>query len=173
MAGLTRSDVFGRSLKIHNNSNNVLLMNSQGELSINTKSINSNVKESISLISNQNIYFKTIDGNITTNSINGNLIFRNGTYNDINSLSYTYNNLPVDESADSTSTDYYSYFTDNLINQPYTTKESVVALRDGSLLIESLGGKKITLYRLSSEREEFDDTSNFSNSWDVFNSYLN
>jgi hypothetical protein len=146
MAGLTRSDVFGRSLKIHNNSNNVLLMNTQGELSINTKSINSNVKESISLISNQNIDFKTIDGNITTNSINGNLIFRNGTYNDINSLSYTYDNFSVNESADSTSTDYYSYFTDNLINQPYTTKESVVALRDGSLLIESLGGKKITLY---------------------------
>tara|TARA_X000000368_G_C22969820_1_gene684937 strand:- start:302 stop:514 length:213 start_codon:yes stop_codon:yes gene_type:complete len=42
-----------------------------------------------------------------------------------------------------------------------------------SLLITEQDGKKITLYRLSSEREEFDDTSNFSNSWDVFNSYLN
>jgi hypothetical protein len=42
-----------------------------------------------------------------------------------------------------------------------------------SLLITEKDGKKITLYRLSSEREEFDDTSNFSNSWDVFNSYLN
>ena len=42
-----------------------------------------------------------------------------------------------------------------------------------SLLITEKDGKKITLYRLSSEREEFDDTSNFSNSWDVFNAYLN
>jgi|TARA_B110000263_G_scaffold173426_1_gene151319 hypothetical protein len=42
-----------------------------------------------------------------------------------------------------------------------------------SLLITEKDGEKITLYRLSSEREEFDDTSNFSNSWDVFNSYLN
>ena len=42
-----------------------------------------------------------------------------------------------------------------------------------SLLITEKDGKKITLYRLSSEREESDDTSNFSNSWDVFNSYLN
>ena len=42
-----------------------------------------------------------------------------------------------------------------------------------SLLITEKDGKKITLYRLSSERKEFDDTSNFSNSWDVFNSYLN
>ena len=42
-----------------------------------------------------------------------------------------------------------------------------------SLLITDKDGEKITLYRLSSEREEFDDTSNFSNSWDVFNSYLN
>ena len=42
-----------------------------------------------------------------------------------------------------------------------------------SLLITEKDGEKITLYRLSSEREEFDDTSNFSHSWDVFNSYLN
>ncbi len=42
-----------------------------------------------------------------------------------------------------------------------------------SLIIKGKDGKKITLYKLSSERIEFDDTSNFSNSWDVFNSYLN
>jgi hypothetical protein len=42
-----------------------------------------------------------------------------------------------------------------------------------SLLITEKDGEKITLYRLSSEREEFDDTSNFSNSWDIFNSNLN
>ena len=41
-----------------------------------------------------------------------------------------------------------------------------------SLLITKKDGGKITLYKLSSERTEFDDTSNFSNSWDVFNSYL-
>ena len=42
-----------------------------------------------------------------------------------------------------------------------------------SLLITEKDGEKITLYKLASERKEFDDTSNFSNSWDVFNSYLN
>ena len=42
-----------------------------------------------------------------------------------------------------------------------------------SLLITKKDGKKITLYRLSSEKEEIDDTGNFSDSWDVFNSYLN
>ena len=42
-----------------------------------------------------------------------------------------------------------------------------------SLLITAKDGEKITLYRLSSEREEFDDTSNFNNSWNVFNSHLN
>ena len=41
-----------------------------------------------------------------------------------------------------------------------------------SISITEKNGKKVTLYRLSSEREEIDDTSNFSNSWDVFNSYL-
>ena len=41
-----------------------------------------------------------------------------------------------------------------------------------SLLIKQKDGEKITLYRLSSEKKEFDDTSNFSNSWDVFNSFL-
>ena len=42
-----------------------------------------------------------------------------------------------------------------------------------NLLITEKDGKRITLYRLSSEGTEFDDISNFSNSWDVFNSYLN
>ena len=42
-----------------------------------------------------------------------------------------------------------------------------------SLLVNKKDGGKITLYRLSSKRKEFDDTSNFSNSWNVFNSYLN
>tara|TARA_B110000196_G_C20820433_1_gene508922 strand:+ start:464 stop:697 length:234 start_codon:yes stop_codon:yes gene_type:complete len=41
-----------------------------------------------------------------------------------------------------------------------------------TLLITEKDGKKITLYRLSSEREEINDTGNFSNSWDIFNSYL-
>ena len=42
-----------------------------------------------------------------------------------------------------------------------------------SLTITDKNGEKITLYRLASETTEFDDTCNFSNSWDVFNSYLN
>ena len=42
-----------------------------------------------------------------------------------------------------------------------------------SLLITNKDGKKVTLYRLISAKKEIDDTSNFSNSWDVFNSYLN
>jgi hypothetical protein len=41
-----------------------------------------------------------------------------------------------------------------------------------SFLMTEKDGKKITLYRLSSEREEINDTGNFSNSWDIFNSYL-
>ncbi|MEC7646483.1 MAG: hypothetical protein VX689_03255 [Bacteroidota bacterium] len=42
-----------------------------------------------------------------------------------------------------------------------------------SLVITKKNGEKITLYRLSVDRKEFDDTSNFSTSWDLFNSYLN
>ena len=42
-----------------------------------------------------------------------------------------------------------------------------------SLFITNKDGKKVTLYRLISAKKEIDDTSNFSNSWDVFNSYLN
>ena len=42
-----------------------------------------------------------------------------------------------------------------------------------SLLITNKNGEKKTLYRLISEKKEIEDTSNFSNSWDVFNSYLN
>ena len=42
-----------------------------------------------------------------------------------------------------------------------------------SLIITKKDGQKVTLYKLSVDRKEFDDISNFSNSWDVFNSYLN
>ena len=42
-----------------------------------------------------------------------------------------------------------------------------------SLLITKKNGKTIKLYRLSSEKNRFDETTNFSNSWDIFNSYLN
>ena len=42
-----------------------------------------------------------------------------------------------------------------------------------SLIITKQDGQKVTLYKLSADRKKFDDISNFSNSWDVFNSYLN
>ena len=42
-----------------------------------------------------------------------------------------------------------------------------------SLVITTKKGTKITLYRLASEKIQFDDASNFNSSWDVFNSNLN
>ena len=42
-----------------------------------------------------------------------------------------------------------------------------------SLIIHKKNGEKVTLYRLCSSRKKFDETNNFSNSWNVFNSYLN
>ena len=86
MSGLTRSDVFGRSLKIHNQSNNILEMDLQGNLFLNTKSINSDIKNSISLNSTQDLDLTSSNGNITSNSVNGTVTLRNGTYTDIYSL---------------------------------------------------------------------------------------
>jgi len=42
-----------------------------------------------------------------------------------------------------------------------------------SITIKNKNGEKIKLYRNRVDREEIDDTSNFTNSWNVFNSYLN
>tara|TARA_B110000003_G_scaffold217066_1_gene216526 strand:+ start:52 stop:264 length:213 start_codon:yes stop_codon:yes gene_type:complete len=42
-----------------------------------------------------------------------------------------------------------------------------------SIIIKNKSGEKIKLYRNRVDREEIDDTSNFTNSWNVFNSYLN
>ena len=42
-----------------------------------------------------------------------------------------------------------------------------------SLLITEKNGDRIKLYRLYSDKKEFDDTTYFSNSWKVFNSHLN
>lgn len=41
-----------------------------------------------------------------------------------------------------------------------------------SITIKNKSGEKIKLYRNRVDREEIDDTSNFNNSWDVFNSLL-
>ena len=41
-----------------------------------------------------------------------------------------------------------------------------------SITIKNKSGEKIKLYRNKVDREEIDDTSNFTNSWDVFNSLL-
>ena len=41
-----------------------------------------------------------------------------------------------------------------------------------SITIKNKSGEKIKLYRNRVDRKEIDDTSNFTNSWDVFNSFL-
>lgn len=41
-----------------------------------------------------------------------------------------------------------------------------------SITIKNKSGEKIKLYRNRVDRQEIDDTSNFNNSWDVFNSFL-
>jgi hypothetical protein len=41
-----------------------------------------------------------------------------------------------------------------------------------SIIIKEKSGKTLTLYRLTKDREDIDDTSNFNRSWDVFNSLL-
>ena len=42
-----------------------------------------------------------------------------------------------------------------------------------TISVTSKSGEKITLYRNKLEKEEFDEISNFSKSWDIFNSHLN
>jgi hypothetical protein len=41
-----------------------------------------------------------------------------------------------------------------------------------SIIIKEKSGKTLTLHRLTKDRENIDDTSNFNSSWDVFNSLL-
>jgi len=41
------------------------------------------------------------------------------------------------------------------------------------LLITKKDGKAITLYKLNSVSKRFDDTTNFDNSWEIFNDHLN
>ena len=40
-----------------------------------------------------------------------------------------------------------------------------------TISITSKSGEKIILYRNKLEKKEFDETSDFNRSWDVFNSY--
>ena len=41
-----------------------------------------------------------------------------------------------------------------------------------TISVKSKSGEKITLYRNKLEKEEFDEISDFSKSWDIFNSHL-
>ena len=41
-----------------------------------------------------------------------------------------------------------------------------------NIIIKEKNGKTLTLFRALEDRKEIDDIGNFSNSWDVFNSFL-
>ena len=41
-----------------------------------------------------------------------------------------------------------------------------------NISVKNGDGKPITLYRFIEDKNNFDDTSNFTNSWDVFNALL-
>ena len=41
-----------------------------------------------------------------------------------------------------------------------------------SISVKNTNGESIILYRFIENKNKFDDTSNFSNSWEVFNSLL-
>ena len=41
-----------------------------------------------------------------------------------------------------------------------------------SISVKNTNGESIILYRFLENKTDFDDTSNFSNSWEVFNSFL-
>jgi len=41
-----------------------------------------------------------------------------------------------------------------------------------SISVKNTDGESIVLYRFIENKTNFDDTSNFSNSWEVFNSFL-
>ena len=139
MSGITRSDLYLRSIKVHNQSSNILEMDLQGNLMLNTKNINSDVKEELNFRSTGNQNISTINGNLTLSSKNSSVVLRNGEYVDDDTLLYNYNNLDVDETDN-------TYFNNDEILNLYTNKEDVVSLRDDSLLIESLNQKKLTLY---------------------------
>ena len=139
MSGITRTDLYLRSLKVHNKSSNIMEMDLQGNLHLNTKNIISDVKEDLNLRSTGNQSISTVDGNLTLSSKNASVVLRNGSYVDADTLLYNYDNLEVDETDT-------NYFQNDEILKPYTNKGDVVSLRDDSLLIESLNDKKLTLY---------------------------
>ena len=41
-----------------------------------------------------------------------------------------------------------------------------------TISVKNKSGEQITLYRNKLEKEEFDEISDFSKSWDIFNSHL-
>ena len=107
MSGITHSDLYVRSLKSIIN-RVILKLDLQGNLSLNTQSISSDIKDDITLKSMKSNIINY--GNLSAASKDGSVILRNGEYQDISSLSYDYNDLDDENNT--------TYFVNNQLVKP-------------------------------------------------------
>lgn len=131
MAGLNRTEAYFSGLKVHNNGNNILEMNSNGSFSLKSNSILNNSKNNIKNTSNLNNEVISINGNVILKSDNGNIILQNGNEKINYNIKEELENQNLSETKEE---DIYFLDLDDVNN-----------LRDDSLLIESLN-KPLCLY---------------------------
>mgnify|MGYP001243706023 CR=1 FL=1 len=131
MAGLNRTEAYFSGLKVHNNGNNILEMNSNGSFSLKSNSLLNNSKNNIKNIANLNNEVISMNGNVILKSNNGNIILQNGNEKINYNIKEELENQNLSETKEE---DIYFLDLDDVNN-----------LRDDSLLIESLN-KPLCLY---------------------------
>lgn len=128
-----------RGLTVHNQNNNILRMEQDGNFSLTTKNIeNISYNRLVNVSEKESIYKSKND--VLLSSENGKIIIRNGS--ESNTPGYIFSNPTYDETND---TFFDTTNTDEII-KPFSSTTEVNNLRNDAFLIESLGSKSMCLY---------------------------
>ena len=124
MSGLNRTEAYYSGLKVHNKGKNILTMNPNGIYNLKTSSITNHSYSKIQNSSENDSEYKSLNGNLSINTDNGNIILQNGKGEILYNIKKELEEPILEEENDE---DIFFIDLDKLNN-----------IRENSLLIESL-----------------------------------
>lgn len=140
---INRIDASFRGLLVHHKERNILNMPQSGNFTLSTRNIENISYNRFTNISENKSEYRAKKDNLFLISDEGHIVMRSGF--ETSTLLYDLSNPNISESDDASNQGFTSNNTINL-NDSLNTTESVINLRNNSMLIESLGNKSLTLY---------------------------
>ena len=124
MSGLNRTEAYYSGLKVHNEGKNILTMKPNGDYNLRTNTIKNHSFNKINNSSESDSEYKSLNGNLSINTDNGNIILQNGKGDILYNIK---NQLEEPIMEEENEEDIFFIDLDKLNN-----------IRENSLLIESL-----------------------------------